>query len=102
MYSQDDFHICFPVSSEKLRVKKEMLSAEQIDHIKKFDIKIGFTKNLISNLYPKKNYIVHYRNLKYYLANRWKLTKVHRILECKQSPCMNLILSLILKKNGNN
>ena len=33
----------------------------------------------------KKNYVVHYRNLKYYLSKRLILKKVHRILEFKQS-----------------
>ena len=34
---------------------------------------------------PKKNYVVHYRNLKYYLLNGLILKKVNRILEFKQS-----------------
>ena len=36
----------------------------------------------------KKNYVVHYRNLKYYLSQGWTLKKVHKILEFKQSPWM--------------
>ena len=32
--------------------------------------------------------VIHYRNLKYYLANGWQLTKVHRILQFKQAPWM--------------
>ena len=31
---------------------------------------------------------MHYRNLKYYLSKGWILTKVHKILEFKQSPWM--------------
>ena len=31
---------------------------------------------------------MHYRNLKYYLSKGWILTKVHKILEFKQSPRM--------------
>ena len=69
---------------EKLIVTKDMLSAIQLDDMKKFNIKIGLTKKLIPNLYPKENYITHYRNLKYYLDKGWKLTKVSRILEFKQ------------------
>ena len=42
---------------------------------------------------PKKNYVVHYRNLKYYLLNELILKNVHRILEFKQSawmkPCID-------------
>ena len=33
----------------------------------------------------KKNCVVHYRNLQYYLSQRLILTKVHRILEFTQS-----------------
>ena len=81
-----DYQNCFPMAPEKLHVIEDMLSKEQIEDIKKFNIKIGLTKNLIPNLYPKKNYITHYRNLKYYQGNGWKLTKVYRTLEFKQSP----------------
>ena len=34
----------------------------------------------------KKNYVVHYRNLQYYLSQDLILKKVHKILEFKQSP----------------
>ena len=37
---------------------------------------------------PKKNYVVHYRNLKYYLLNGLILKKVHRILGFKESVWM--------------
>ena len=76
------------MAPEKLIVTEDMLSAEQIEIIKQFGLKIGTTKKLIPNLYPKKNYIVHYRNLKYYLDNGWQLTKADRILDFKQSPWM--------------
>ena len=59
----------FPIPPDKLKVTKETLSPEQIDDIKKFNIKIGTIKKLIPNLSQKKNYTTHYRNLKYYLAN---------------------------------
>ena len=36
----------------------------------------------------RKNYVVHYRNLKYYLSQGLILKKVHRILEFKQSAWM--------------
>ena len=84
MYCPDELHDeqnDFPMAPEKFIATEEMLSAEQIETIKQFGIKIGTTKKSIPNLFPKKNYIVHYRNLKYYLANVWKLTKVHRILD---------------------
>ena len=40
---------------------------------------------LIPNLSDKKNYVIHYRNLRLYLLLGIKLTKIHKILEFKQS-----------------
>ena len=37
---------------------------------------------------PKKNHVIHYRNLKYYLLKGWIFKKVHKILEFKQSAWM--------------
>ena len=75
----------FSMAPEKLKITKYVLSPEQIDMIKKHNLKVGITKKLTPNLYPKKNDIIYYRNLKYYLANCWQLTKVHRMLEIKQA-----------------
>ena len=73
---------------EKLIVREDMLSKQQIDMMKKFNIKIGTTRKLTPNLFPKEKYVVHLKNLRYYLRNGWILTKVHDILEFKQSDWM--------------
>ena len=91
MYCPDELHDQqndFSMSPEKLKITKYVLSPEQIDMIKQHNLKVSITKKLITNLYPKKNYIVNYRNLKYYLANGRQLTKVQRILEIKQASWM--------------
>ena len=84
----NDKHKDFPMAPEKLKVSEKMLAPFQLQIKKEHRIEIGTTKKLIPNLYPKKNYVVHYRKLKYYLSKRWILTKVHKILEFKQSPWM--------------
>ena len=83
---------------EKIKVTQDMLSPLQLEMKNKYDIKVGFTKKLIPNLLSKKNYVVHYRNLKYYLANGWKLTKVHAILKFKQSAWMKLYIEFNIEK----
>ena len=76
------------MAPEKIKVSEKMLAPIQVEIKNKYDIKVGITNKLIPNLLPKKNYVVHYRNLKYYLSKGWILTKVHKILEFKQSAWM--------------
>ena len=44
------------------------------------------TQKLVPNLFDKKNYITHYRNLKLYLQLGLKITAVHRVLVFDQKP----------------
>ena len=50
-----------------------------------YEIKIGGVKKLISSLVDKVKYVVHYKNLQYYLSLGMKLIKVHKILKFKQN-----------------
>ena len=50
-----------------------------------YDIKIGVVKKLIPNLYDKIKYVVHYKNLQYYLSLGMKLVEIHTVLSFKQS-----------------
>ena len=88
-----DNHNDYPMAPEKVKTKEEWLSPYCLEIKKEHDIKVGGVNKLIPNLMPKKNYVVHYRNLKYYLLNELILKNVHRILEFKQSawmkPCID-------------
>ena len=55
------------------------------NYCKKLNIKVGRVKKLVPNLGPKKNYVLHYKNLKQYLDLGLNVTKVHRALEFDQS-----------------
>ena len=101
MYHPDELHDYqndFRKAPEKIYITEDSLSEDQINTAKKYNIKRGASKKLVPKLYPKKNYVVHYRNLKYYLANGWKLTKVHRILEFKQSLWMKIYIDFNTRK----
>ena len=81
-------HSDFPMAPAKIKIKEEMLSPYCLEIKEENNIKVGVCNKLIPNLIPKNNYIVHYRNLKYYLSKELALKKVHRILEFKQSDWM--------------
>ena len=83
-----DFHKDYPKALGKVKIKEEMLSLCQLEIKNKHDIKSGNINRLIPNLLPKKNCVVHYRNLKYDLSQGLIFKKVHKILKFKQSACM--------------
>ena len=62
-----------------------MLSEFQRKLAANLNVKVGGEK-LCLTLMNKKNYICHYRNLKFYLEKGMKLKKVHRVLQFNQSP----------------
>src|SRR6266550_465384 len=62
----------------------DMLSPKSRDLLQ--TMKQGKVKKLVPNLFPKVKYVLHYRNLKYYLAHGMKLTKIHRVIRFYQQP----------------
>ena len=64
-------------------------------------IKVGDVMKLIPNLGHKTNYVIHYRNLQLYLPLGMKLTKIHRVLEFKQSDWMKKYIDFNTEKRTN-
>ena len=81
-------HSDYPLAPKKGKIKRESLSPYSLKNANEFDIKTGIINKLTPNVMPKNNYIVHYRNLKYYLSKGLILKRVHRVLELKQSAWM--------------
>ena len=80
-----DLHNDYPLCPEKIEVNSDMLSRYCSDIAKKYGIKVGDVKKLIPILGDKVKYVVHYKNLQYYLSSGIKLVKIHRILKFTQS-----------------
>ena len=75
-----------------------MLSRYCSDIANKYGIKVGGVKKLIPNLINKVKYVVHYRNLQYYLSLGIKVVKVHRTLKFQQSNWLKEYVQFNTKK----
>ena len=81
-------HTDYPLAPEKMKVKKEWLSKKQHELIERSGQRYTPTEKLIPNLYDKKRYVVHYRNLQYYLKKGMVITKIHRVIKFDQKAWM--------------
>ena len=78
-----------------------MLSKYCKDIVDWYDIKVAGVKKLIPKLFDKVRYIVHYKNLKYYMSLGIKLKKIHRILKFKQSNWLKVFTDFNTEKRKN-
>ena len=92
--SHNDYLLC----PEKIEVGSDMLSKYCSDIANKYGIKVGGVKKLIPYLGDEVKYVVHCKNLQYYLSLGIKLVKVHRILKSKQSNWLKEYVEFDTKK----
>jgi hypothetical protein len=82
-----DKHNDYPLAPEHLNITADMLSPYSQHLLNKLCKKsLSVNKKLVPNLSDKKNYIVHYRNLKFYLKMGLQIQYIHRVIQFKQSP----------------
>ena len=93
-----NLHNDYPLCLEKKEVSSDMLLRYCNNIANKFEIKAGGVKKLIPNLGDKVKYVVHYRNLQYYLSLGMKLIKVNGILKFKQSNWLKEYIEFNTKK----
>ncbi len=96
-----DEHRDYPLAPENMNVKSDMISEYTNSIHKKYtgsDFKDEKTPKLILNLNDKKDYIIHIKNLQYYLQKGLKLVKVNRCLMMKQKDFLKPFIDLNTKK----
>ena len=81
-----NMHNDYPLAPEKLEVQDEWLSPYQKQLLG--DTKLTKVNKLVLNLRDKYKYVLHYKNLQFYLSLGMRLTKIHRVLAFDQSPWM--------------
>ena len=77
-------HSDYSLALEKLEISSNMLSKYCSDIANKYGLKVGRVNKLVPNLRDKIKYLVHYKNLQYYLSLGMKLIKIQRISKFKQ------------------
>ena len=97
-----DKHRNFPLCPEKLSIDRGMLSSEMIKFLDENNISFNKQERLTQNFLPKLNYVVHIKNLIYYLAQGMKLEKIHRGVKFYQSAWMKSYIQVNteLRKNA--
>lgn len=70
----------FPPMPLSRKINKEEISDYSRDFLKQNNNQIGNVEKLILDLHDKKEYIVHYDILKYYISLGIKVTKIHSII----------------------
>ncbi|XP_023212539.1 uncharacterized protein LOC111615349, partial [Centruroides sculpturatus] len=82
-----DRHNDLPLAPNHTYIPFDLLSNYQKSVLTKLNLKYNNNnKKLIPTLFDKQNYVIHYRNLKFYLEEGLILTKIHRVLAFNQEP----------------
>jgi len=87
-------HTDYPLAVESLEVPREWVSPYTEELIQRKGDKYLSMKKLIPNLHDKKKYVLHYRNLQYYLSQGMVLEKIHRVISFDQKAWMKPYIEL--------
>jgi len=79
-----DKHQDYPLAPENLEIQYEMLSDYNKECLDLFGQKFTKSNKLCATVKNKTNYVVHIKNLQFYLSQGLLLTKVHRVIQFHQ------------------
>lgn len=79
-----DSHSDYPLAPGRRTVTDDMLSSLQISMRDALGQKSAGVPKLVPDLYNKEKYVVHAANLKFYMQQGLRVTKIHRIIQFNQ------------------
>ena len=83
-----DVHNDYPLAPEKKVIEPLKMSEYQLRLMRDLGLEPPNTEKVVLTPEDKNNYVVHYKNLQFYLSQGMRLKKVHRALEFDQEPWM--------------
>ena len=86
------------MASDKIKIKKELLSSYPLKIAVFYNILSGSIKTLVANSFDKENYMLNYENLQLYLKPGLNLKKIHRVLQFNQSKWLKAFVELNIQK----
>jgi len=94
-------HNEYPLAPEKKIITDEFLSDYARKLKEQHSVSSGKVSKLVTTLYDKEKYVIHYRNLKQCLELGMKIAKIHRVLEFDQSPWLKEYIDFNTEKRKN-
>jgi len=99
--SLHDKHSCYPMVAHQQKIEESMLSPHA-EHLRELlNVQNLGPKKLLTTLYDKKKYIVHYTMLKLYIKHGLKLRTVHKAVKFVQSPWLSEYINFNTQKRQN-
>jgi hypothetical protein len=94
-------HSDYPLAAEKRKVNYKQLSPYSKHICDKFNLKRSTNcEKLMTTLYSKTNYVLHYRLLQFYVNHGLVVKKIHRGLKFHQSPFLKEYIEFNSKKRA--
>ena len=83
-----DMHNDYPLAPERRLIQYEQLNEYQLRILKHYNVPKSSLKveKLTPHLMARRNYVIHYRNLKFYLEEGLTLKEIHKVLQFTQAP----------------
>ena len=79
-YPPDVEHDMYPLAPEHLTIKEAMISPKSREYLVAAGSRFVESSKLVTHLGPRRSYVLHVKNLQFYVAHGMVLAAIHRVL----------------------